>query len=165
MTDLDALLQDVPIAAPSLTGAVGRPKKCRRHEWVKTYRVTGDCDVIWEVTCAKCPAIRDEARSRRGRNARKRGNGLQAKAAKAAGIANIGALGLPEDAGTSREWIRLQVKSGAGYPRLLDRWLRAITVDADQLRGVVYVETPGAGHRAKRLIVLDYDEFLAWYGK
>ena len=160
-SDLDAATANLPIAAPSLTGAHGRPAKCRRHDWWVMGEFEGQVTASF---CKRCGTLRDEARSRRGRNARKRGNGLQAKAAKSAGIANIGALGLPEDAGTSRDWLVLQVKSGLGYPKLLDRWLRALTATADQLRAVVYVETPGPGHKAKRLIVLDYDEFLSWYG-
>jgi len=173
MTDLDAILADLPVTPPTLAGAHGKPAKCRRHVWVADYTSVMEKYVNGVYVglvgtpaprCSRCGAVRDEARSRRGRNARKRGNGLQAKAAKAAGIANIGALGLPEDAGKSTDWLVLQVKSGLGYPKNLDRWLRALTATADQLRGVVYVETPGPGRKAKRLIVLDYEEFLAWFG-
>lgn len=144
--------------------------KCRRHVWGQVI-APDDCQfigggqaLIVETRCTRCKVLYDEVKSRRGRNARRRGNSLQAKAAKDAGIQNIGALGLPEDAGNSRDWLVIQHKSGAGYPRLLDRWLRALTTTADQLRGVVYTETPGTGRKAKRLITCDYDEFLMWFG-
>jgi len=171
ITAIDAALSQYPVTPPTLAGAHGKPAKCRRHSWVIIANALNQDAALHSLPmpdrrliCTRCGMVQDPERSRRGRNARKRGNGLQAKAAKAAGIANIGALGLPEDAGKSTDWLVLQVKSGLGYPKNLDRWLRALTATAGQLRGVVYVETPGPGRKAKRLIVLDYEEFLAWFG-
>lgn len=130
---------------------------CRHPRSVRIYKDGG-------YTCSKCDHFVSRESIRRGVNARKRGNRLQAQAAKDAGITNIGMMGLPEDAGLSTEWLVLQHKSGNGYPKLLDRWLRALTATADQLRAVVYTETPGPGKKARRLIIMDYDEFVSWFG-
>jgi hypothetical protein len=151
------------MSSDDILAALPRARPGHRHTWrPPTPAMLEDGD--WREVCSRCLAVRDPERSRRGRSARRRGNALQARVARDAGISNIGPLGLPEDAGMRHEWLVLQVKSGQGYPRRLDRWLRAMAATADQLRGVVYVETPGPGHRAHRLITLDYDEFLEWFG-
>lgn len=130
---------------------------CRHPRSVRIYKDGG-------YTCTRCDRFVPREAIRRGLNARKRGNRLQAKAAKDAGITNIGALGLPEDAGLSTEWAVLQVKSGKSYPERIDRLLRALTANADQIRGVVHIETPGPGIRARRLITFDFDEWMSWHG-
>lgn len=39
-----------------------------------------------------------------------------------------------------------------------------IPLRGDRLRGLVQVSRPGAGRRARRTIVFDFDEFCQWYG-
>jgi hypothetical protein len=62
-------------------------------------------------------------------------------------------------------WIAVQAKCGKSYPERIDGWLRSITVRGDQLRAVVLGDAPGAGVRRRTLIVLDFDDFIAWYGR
>lgn len=116
-------------------------------------------------TCTRCDRFVPREAIRRGLNARKRGLRASARIAREAGIENREAMHLPEDSGNSTDWLRTQNKSGKGYPVRLDRWLRSIPVVAGQLRGVTYTETPGPGRKARKLIVLDWDEFRDWFGQ
>jgi hypothetical protein len=165
MTDLDELLADLPIAGPSLTGAVGR--KCSRHQWEPTneriYTELGAPHTVWR--CVRCGKAKDEARSRRGKNARSRGNALERWVNQLLGITNRGKYGGPEDGGDSADWISVQTKSGAYFPRTIDRWLRQVPQRAGQMRGVVLVETPGPGIKRRALLVVDlYEAAEQWGG-
>lgn len=115
--------------------------------------------------CSSCGRFVSREAIRRGLNARKRGIRASGQIAKDAGIENREAMHLPEDSGNSTDWLRTQNKSGKGYPKRLDGWLRSIPVVPGQLRGVTYTETPGPGRKARKLIVLDWDEFVEWFGR
>lgn len=117
-----------------------------------------------DQACLACNHVIPLELIRRGKNNKKRGIALSAKVAKSAGIENRERMGLPSDSGNSRDWLITQNKSGGSFPRTLDRWLRAITVNANQLRGVVCVETGTPGRKARRVILLDFDELIEWYG-
>jgi hypothetical protein len=81
------------------------------------------------------------------------------------GIANRGKFGGPDDGGGADDWISVQTKSGNYFPKLIDRWLRAVPQRAGQMRGVVLVETPGAGTKRRALLVLDlYEAADQWGG-
>lgn len=135
--DLDA--NWYPPDTPAPTGAKGRAK-CRRHEWAlggvlehpnewtSTYRSV--------TKCSRCGAIKDEARSRRGRSSRARGNRHELLAARRYGGEKTGPLGGPED--IRGEW-QTQVKTHQGLP---PRWLSsppAIRVQVPQRRMLVFV--------------------------
>lgn len=63
-------------------------------------------------------------------------------------------------------WIQIQCKLGNGFfPTRIDSALRAIKPRGDQLRAVVVgnrPETPGV--KRTTLIVLDFDQFVDWFG-
>jgi len=63
-------------------------------------------------------------------------------------------------------WIQIQCKLGNGFfPTRIDSALRAINPRGDQLRAVVVgnrPETPGV--KRTTLIVLDFDQFVDWFG-
>lgn len=113
-------------------------------------------------TCVSCGRFVSAEAIKRGLNARRRGNRLSARAAKDGGLENVERLQLPEDHRASH--LKTQHKSGKGYPKRLDAWLRAMSAEPGQLRAVVYTETPGPGKKARRLIVMDYSEYLDWHG-
>ena len=54
---------------------------------------------------------------------------------------------------------------GKSYPERLDGWLRSVPVKGDQLAALVVGDSPGAGGRRRTMIVLDLDDFIAWFGK
>lgn len=160
--DLDALLADAPLAPPILSTAT--PRKCRRHRWVPS-RVGHFGEYSYFVDeCAICGTPKDETRSRRGKNSRSRGNALERWACHLLGIPRVGQYGGAEDGGNSDSWITIQVKSGTYFPKMIDRWLRAVPQRAGQMRGVVLVETPGPGTKRRALLVVDLYEASAQWG-
>ena len=102
-------------------------------------------------------------RSRRGRTARARGNAFEREVAKRLGAARVGQFGGKQD--VANEWIAVQCKVGKSYPERLDGWLRSVPVKGDQLAALVLGDSPGAGARRRTMIVLDLDDFIAWFGK
>jgi hypothetical protein len=141
------------------------PRKCVRHKWklmpprfLPDGKLTGP-----ETICRRCNTIKDEARSRRGRTSRNRGNALERWVNGLLGISNRGKFGGPDDGGGAGDWISVQTKSGNYFPKLIDRWLRAVPQRAGQMRGVVLVETPGAGTKRRALLVVDlYEAAESW---
>ena len=102
-------------------------------------------------------------KSRRGRNARQRGNSFEREVAKRLGAARVGQFGGKQD--VANEWIAVQCKVGKSYPERRDGWLRSIPVNGDQLAALVVGDSPGLGGRRRTMIVLDLDDFVQWFGK
>ena len=102
-------------------------------------------------------------RRRRGRTARARGNAFEREVAKRLGAARVGQFGGKQD--VANEWIAVQCKVGKSYPERLDGWLRSVPVKGDQLAALGVGDSPGAGARRRTMIVLDLDDFIAWFGK
>lgn len=102
-------------------------------------------------------------RSRRGRNARQRGNAFEREVAKRLNGQRVGQYGGKQD--VANEWIAVQCKVGKSYPERMDGWLRSIPVKGDQIAALVVGDSPGAGTRRRTMIVLDLDDFIAWFGK
>lgn len=107
--------------------------------------------------------LQNAERSRRGRTARSRGNAFEREIAKRLGAARVGQFGGKQD--VANEWIAVQCKVGKSYPERLDGWLRSVPVKGDQLAALVVGDSPGAGARRRTMIVLDLDDFIAWFGK
>ena len=186
MTTLD----DLPLfedGAPRPGAAPAR--KCRRHDWVPCYR-TLEFPVVDGVAtlhdgrtvlapphvriieepvlaheCARCGRLRDHATSRRGRSNRKRGVSDELAVATLLGGRKVGPLGHPWDVEVAG-YLRAQCKKLDRWPSLAKvvEWLDAIPA-GPELRAVTLADTPGAGRKVRRLIVLDLDEFSRWHGK
>jgi hypothetical protein len=107
--------------------------------------------------------VQNAERSRRGRTARQRGNSFEREVAKKLGAHRVGQFGGKQD--VANEWIAVQCKEGTSYPERLDGWLRSIPVKGDQLAALVVGDSPGAGTRRRAMIVLDLDDFIAWFGR
>jgi hypothetical protein len=107
--------------------------------------------------------LQNAARSRRGRTARQRGNSFEREVAKRLNGQRVGQFGGKTDVAT--EWIAVQCKVGGSYSERYDGWLRSIPVKGDQLAALVIGDSPGAGKRRRTMIVLDLDDFIAWFGK
>lgn len=101
----------------------------------------------------------------RGKRARNSGNSFEREIVHKLGpdAKRVGQYGGKTD--VESPWIAIQAKCGNGFfPSRLDAALRAINARGDQLRAVVVGDKPGAGTRRRALIVLDFDDFIAWYG-
>jgi hypothetical protein len=115
--------------------------------------------------CGRCGVAIDPARSRAGRNSRKRGGAAELTAARVVGGRKMGPLNLPWDV-EIEGYLRLQVKKLATWPSLalIAQWLDAIP-QSPAMRGVAVIQAAGPGTRGRRLLVLDLDEFGNWHGK
>lgn len=108
----------------------------------------------------------NEERRKRGARSNNRGKAFEREvAAKLGGEARrTGFLGTPTD--VEAPWIQIQCKLGNGFfPTRIDNALRRINPRGDQLRAVVVgnrPETPGV--KRTTLIVLDFDQFVDWFG-
>jgi hypothetical protein len=129
-------------------------KRCVRHSWSRTQGQDG------AVSCIRCPAIRDEAAARRGKNNRARGNREELTVARRVGGRKVGPLGLPWDVDMVG-YARLQVRKLLNPPSL-----RAIAASltfgtGEQMAGYVWVE-PGRG--GEQLIVFRLKDFAERHG-
>lgn len=107
--------------------------------------------------------LKNEERSRRGKRARNRGNSFEREVAKRLNGQRVGQFGGKTDVAT--DWIAVQCKVGGSYSERYDGWLRSISVKGDQLAALVVGDSPGVGGRRRTMIVLDLDDFIAWFGK
>jgi hypothetical protein len=116
--------------------------------------------------CSWCKkVIVDPEKSRRGKNARNRGNAFEREiAAKLGGTAKrTGMFGGKND--VEADWCVIQAKVGKSYPERLDAWLRQLNPKGDQLPILVVGDSPGPGVRRRSLAIIDLDDFIAWFGK
>lgn len=103
-------------------------------------------------------------KKRRGRSSRRRGNDFERDVARELGVARVGQFGTKAD--VAGDWIAAQCKVGAGaYSERYDGWLRSVPVHAGQLRALIVGDTPALGHARRRMVVLDFDDFVEWFGK
>lgn len=155
--DLDALLKDVPISPPTFSGAQGKPK-CRRHRW-NTTSFEGR-----PIVCTWCGAPRDEARSRRGKNAARNGKRIQRERIVALGGRNL--AGNNENLDGISEFAAYESKSGrSAFSDRYWRWLTDIPVNANQTRVLIVTDAPGPGHRARSYVVVEYSEWKDLHGE
>lgn len=151
------MTDDLPFDYPSTANpGAPKPRVCRRHVWIRY-----DAPELGVIKCGRCGKPRDPIASRRGRNARQRGNAEELTVARKLGGRKMGPLGLPWDV-EIEGYMRLQVKKLASWPSLaaVVALIDAIPAGRD-MRGAALIQ-PGRGGR--RLLVLDLDEFARWHG-
>ncbi len=102
-------------------------------------------------------------RSSRGKRARQRGNSFEREVAARLNGKRTGMFGGKNDVEAGS--FVIQCKVGLSYPERLDKWLRELNPKADQLAVLVVGDSPGAGTRRRALAVIDFDDFVQWYGK
>ena len=102
-------------------------------------------------------------RASRGKRARQRGNAFEREVASKLNGKRTGMFGGKNDVEAGH--FVIQCKVGLSYPERLDKWLRELTPKADQLGILVVGDSPGAGVKRRALAIIDFDDFIAWYGK
>jgi len=127
-----------------------------RHRRPVTHTLMADGSMESKYACG-CPW--DEEKARRARNNGKRGKQIQRTRIEGLGGRNL--LGNAENLDGLGELFAYESKSGGAYPKKLDRWLRDIPVQGQQIRVLIVTETPGPGRRAKAVVVVDYDDWRA----
>lgn len=103
-----------------------------------------------------------EARQRRGKGNRSRGNSIEREVAKALGLSRVGQFGGAEDAGRHDEPFVASVKSGSGY--FSERYwqqLKRLPVNALQTPLLVVTDAPGPGHKRRAYVVVELDDWTA----
>lgn len=108
----------------------------------------------------------DEAnkeRSSRGKRARQRGNSFERLIAARLNGTRTGMYGGKNDVEAGH--FVIQCKVGLSYPERLDKWLRELNPKADQLAVLVVGDSPGPGTKRRALAIIDFDDFVAHYGK
>ena len=102
--------------------------------------------------------------SRRSRNNRARGTRDELAVARALGGRKVGELGLPWDV-EMPGYARIQAKRLDRWPSLAKviEWMDAIPV-GPEMRMVSLADTPGPGHKTRRLLVIDLEEFAQHHG-
>jgi hypothetical protein len=105
----------------------------------------------------------DPVRSRRGKNARNRGNAYEREVAARLNGTRVGWAGGPTDVSTGV--YDIQCKVGGSYPERIDGWLRKVPFRYEKLRGVVLGDSPGPGTRRRSLIVFDLEEFADFFAE
>lgn len=158
MTDLDTLPFDYgeterPATAP--------PRKCRRHEWQKTW-LANQSEPVY--ICVRCPAVRDESRARRGRQSRNYGNRAELSMARTYGGRKVGHAGGPVDV-RGKEF-STQVKTHRRLPPL--EWRKAFAGMA-QSEGVprllLRFVLGQSGQGTEDYFVLPAKAWLDWFGR
>ena len=132
---------------------LARSRRPKRHaHWFVS--VVGD-----DPTCNLCGLHQAdyEARQRRGRNNRKRGQKIQRQRIVGLGGRNL-AGNNPNLDGIS-ELFTYEAKSGTSFPERAWRWLKGIPHDADQVPVLIITDTPGAGRAARSVVIVDYDDW------
>ena len=158
-------LADLDLAAEPGQPNLGAPppKPCRRHDWLYYVPVAGESEGFY--ACRLCGKPKDEAKSRLGKTSRRRGNDYERSVANRLGLRRVGQFGSSVDVGGSGEWMAAQVKNGGAFPERIWTWLQALPHDAMHVRAVVIGDAPGAGTRRREVIVLDFEDFIRWFGK
>ena len=137
--------------------------KRHQHRWVEKEWADPDGQsrvLSWWMVCSVCGVFKDPARSRRGRLSNERGKAYERSVAARLGVRRTGHHGGPDDA--AGDWITVQVKVGGAFPELPWRWLSALP--RDTLRAVVIGDAPGSSGKRREVIVLDFSEFVEWFG-
>lgn len=156
MTDIDAALAGTT-PEPVTATTTATPRKCR-HEW---YTAVPSVPPI--VACRLCAVVRDDTRSRRGRNNRKRGNAAELDVARGVGGRKVGPLGHPWDV-EMPGYARLQVKKLATPPSLrfiCDELARIARAPGEEMPGFVWIEP---GRDGERLVVFRLRDFTERHG-
>lgn len=102
-------------------------------------------------------------RASRGKRARQRGNAFEREVASRLNGKRTGMYGGKDDVQAGA--FVIQCKVGLSYPERLDKWLRELNPKADQLGVLVVGDSPGAGKRRRALAIIDFEDFVGWFGK
>jgi hypothetical protein len=101
--------------------------------------------------------------SRRARNNAKRGKAIQRKRIEGLGGRNL--AGNNENLDGIGTMFAYESKSGGSFPERPWRWLKGIPIRAGQTQVLIITDAPGPGHRARSVVVVDYDDWRELHGE
>ena len=158
MNDLDALLATTE-PEPVTSVSTATPRKCKRHQWSNWSDSVSSPD-----SCLRCGTVKDEARSRRGRQSRKYGNRAELEAARRYGGVKVGHAGGPVDI-RGREWAT-QMKTHRRLPP--KEWRDAFAkmeASTDRMPRLLLRFVVGGGQPPLDYFVIPGPVWLDWFGK
>ena len=152
------------IAPPTLAGPVTE-RKCARHKWqLVGYQDDPDSRVlVFREECRFCHTVKDEARSRRGKQSRNYGNRAELSASRKYGGDKVGAAGGPVD--IRGKDFATQMKTHRRLPPV--EWTKsfaAMSQDNRCPRMLLRFVGP-SGVPPRDYFVFQADDFLAWFGR
>ena len=133
----------------------GRTPRPHRHHGPINHTLVGD---VMQSTYSCCGKVYDPEKARRGRLAARRGKALQKKRIEGLGGENL--LGNRPNHDGHLGMFEVEHKSGPSeFPSRAWRYLKRIPIQAGQIQILIITDTPGPGHRARSVVVLDYDDW------
>lgn len=111
----------------------------------------------------KPPKGNDPVRADRGRRAAKRGKAIQRQ--RIVGLGGRNLAGNNPNLDGIGELFRYESKSGQSFPERPWRWLKGIACPAGQVGVLIITDAPGPGHRARSLVIVDYDDWRDLHGE
>ena len=160
MNDLDDLLATTE-PEPVTSVSTATPRRCKRHQW-RTYTTNDGLPYVTE--CARCLTVKDEARSRRGRQSRNYGNRAELEAARRYGGVKVGHAGGPVDI-RGGEW-STQMKTHRRLPP--KEWRDAFAkmeASTDRMPRLLLRFVVGGGQPPLDYFVIPGPVWLDWFGK
>lgn len=159
-----------PDPAADLLAQLSRTERRHRHVWIPDIAssaepvLSSSGDLLGYSLepgalyhCAQCYKPFSSVSTRRGRNNRKRGGAIQRQRIEGLGGRNL-AGNNPNLDGLGEMFV-YESKSGGSFPERLWRWLSAIPRRAGQIGVLIVTDAPGPGHRARSVVVVDYDDW------
>lgn len=139
------------------------------HRWVPIHPANPtELGLAWDGTVDVCicglTRADYEARQRRGRNNRKRGNKIQRERIVALGGRNL--AGNNPNLDGIGELFAYESKSRRSFPETLWRWVKGIPHTSSQTQVLIITEAGGKpGVRARSLVVINYEDWRALHGE
>lgn len=158
------MTDDLPFGEPQPESAVSlvRSERRHRHQWTRFYFLDGD-EQRYNDKCLICGAIRDEAKSRRGNNNRKRGQAIQRK--RIQGLGGLNLAGNNENLDGIGGMFAFESKSGTAFSDRYWRWLKGIPNTGGRVGVLIVTDAPGPGRKARSFVVVDYDDWRDLHGE
>jgi translation initiation factor IF-1 len=115
--------------------------------------------------CDRCQRVIPAALSKRGRNARIRGNARELEIAKATGGEKVGHHGGPEDVRLGLLNIQSKVRSGSAFPGWQWDELSKLPRTGGRIPALIVTDAPGPGIRRRSIVVLTLEDFTDLHGR
>jgi translation initiation factor IF-1 len=113
--------------------------------------------------CARCQRVIPAALSKRGRNARIRGNSRELELAKDVGGQKVGMFGGETDVRSGL--INAQSKVRKAFPYWTTRELDRLPRTGGRIPALIVTDAPGPGIRRRSIVVLTLEDFTDLHGR
>ena len=139
----------------------------QRARHTHSYRPQVQDDGIVHVCVGRfgCGRVRDEARAKAGRSARKRGNARELELARELGGVKVGMYGGPEDVRAGMFNVQSKVRAGAAFPGWQWDELAKLPRSGGRVPVLIVTDAPGHGIRRRAVVVVTLDDWRGLHGE